>query len=119
MAGSRTAPHWRRRSPAVDATAPPEYFGINCAHPNHIERGLSEPGPWHDRVVILRPNASTLSHADLDEAEDLDEGDPATLAVDVQRIRTLLPRVSVLGGCCGTDSRHIAALWHHASLPTG
>lgn len=104
---------------SVDATAPPEYFGINCAHPHHIERGLSEPGPWHDRVVVLRPNASTLSHADLDEADHLDEGDPSILATDVRRIRRLLPRVSVLGGCCGTDDRHVAAVWHHTGLRAG
>lgn len=102
---------------AVDAAAPPEYFGINCAHPLHIDRGLGEPEPWHDRVVVLRPNASTLSHAELDDAEELDEGDPEMLAADVQQIRTRLPRLSVLGGCCGTDSRHIAALWHRSTPP--
>ena len=100
---------------AVDADAPPAYFGVNCAHPTHVGRGLGEPAPWHERLLVLRPNASTLSHAELDDSEVLDEGDPETLADDVRRIRDRLPRLAVLGGCCGTDSRHVAALWAPAT----
>ena len=94
----------------VDAAAPPAYFLVNCAHPSHILRGLDE-GAWRDRVGGLRVNASTMSHAELDEAEQLDDGDPAQLAADQQPLLAAFPNVEVLGGCCGTDARHVAAMW--------
>ncbi len=53
-------------------------------------------------------NASALSHAELDEAEELDDGDPVALARDNAALRDLLPSVRLLGGCCGTDHRHVA-----------
>ena len=56
-------------------------------------------------------NASTMSHEELDEATELDDGDPAALAADHARLERSLPAVGIVGGCCGTDSRHVAALW--------
>lgn len=94
---------------AVDAEGGPDWFGVNCAHPTHVETGLGE-GPWH-RVLGLRPNASRLSHAELDAAEELDEGDPAELRAATEAVRARLTALRVLGGCCGTDVRHVAALW--------
>ena len=95
----------------VDAAAAPDYFMVNCAHPSHVAGGLVDTGKWTERIVGLRCNASTKSHAELDEAEELDEGDPSELAAAQVRIVPLLPRVSIVGGCCGTDARHVAALW--------
>jgi homocysteine S-methyltransferase len=95
----------------TDELASPDYFLVNCAHPTHIERGLGEPAPWQDRIRGLRPNASTRSHAELDEAEELDDGDPAELATDHQRLAARLPGLEIVGGCCGTDARHVAAMW--------
>jgi len=95
---------------AVDAVQPPDWFLVNCAHPTHVARGLADDGPW-DRIAGLRPNASRLSHAELDEAEALDEGDPVELAASVAAIADRLPGLQILGGCCGTDTRHVAALW--------
>lgn len=94
----------------VDAVAPPAYFLINCAHPSHVLRGLDE-GAWRDRIGGLRVNASTMSHAELDEAETLDDGDPVQLAADQQPLLDAFANVEVLGGCCGTDARHVAAMW--------
>ncbi|MDO9456831.1 homocysteine S-methyltransferase family protein [Nocardioides sp.] len=94
----------------VDADTPPDYFLVNCAHPEHVERGLDD-GLWRLRVGGLRVNASTLSHAELDESTELDDGDPLQLATDHARLVDLLPAVRVVGGCCGTDVRHVAALW--------
>lgn len=94
----------------VDADGGPDYFLVNCAHPSHIEPGLSD-GAWRERVVGLLPNASTMSHAELDAAEELDDGDPVQLALTTHRLRESLPNLAVLGGCCGTDARHVAALW--------
>jgi S-methylmethionine-dependent homocysteine/selenocysteine methylase len=65
---------------------------------------------WRDRIVALRANASTKSHAELDEAEDLDEGDPVDLAARYAAVRDKLPRLTVLGGCCGTDHRHVGEI---------
>jgi homocysteine S-methyltransferase len=88
----------------------PAYVMLNCAHPTHVE-GVLEPGaPWAERILALRPNASTRSHAELDAATELDEGDPADLAARCRALADRLPRLAVLGGCCGTDARHVAAL---------
>jgi homocysteine S-methyltransferase len=96
---------------AVDAAARPDYYLINCAHPDHIRRGLGDPGPWRERIAGLQPNASAKSHAELDEADDLDEGDIAGLVTAYRELAAQLPALAILGGCCGTDARHVAALW--------
>jgi homocysteine S-methyltransferase len=107
----------------VDATAAPDYYLINCAHPTHIRAGLSQPGTqrqpgtqgqpgtWIDRIIGIRANASLKSHAELDDAEDLDEGDIGALAAAQADLTAALPALTILGGCCGTDHRHVAALW--------
>ena len=95
---------------AVDEACAPAYFLLNCAHPTHVGKGLDD-GDWRARVHGLRVNASTLSHAELDESEELDAGDPARLARDVETLRLSLPAVRIVGGCCGTDARHVAAMW--------
>jgi S-methylmethionine-dependent homocysteine/selenocysteine methylase len=88
----------------------PAYYMINCAHPTHFEDALKDGGPWVERIQGLRANASTKSHAELDEAEELDIGDPADLGARYAALRVRLPRLNVLGGCCGTDHRHVAAI---------
>jgi S-methylmethionine-dependent homocysteine/selenocysteine methylase len=94
----------------VDAVGEVAYFGVNCAHPTHIAPGL-EPGEWLRRIGSVLPNASAKTHAELDEADELDEGDPAALALDMRALREKLPALAVVGGCCGTDARHVAAMW--------
>jgi homocysteine S-methyltransferase len=86
-----------------------EFFVINCAHPTHFADGLPE-GESRRRIRGLRANASTLSHAELDEAEELDSGDPADLAERYVALRAALPNLEVVGGCCGTDIRHVTAI---------
>ena len=86
----------------------PAYYMINCAHPTHFEDVLE--GPWRERVQGLRANASTRSHAELDEAEDLDDGDPEDLAARYSGLRDKLPALNVVGGCCGTDDRHVTEI---------
>jgi S-methylmethionine-dependent homocysteine/selenocysteine methylase len=88
----------------------PSYYMINCAHPTHFASVIEEGNGWRERIAGLRANASTLSHAELDDAEELDDGDPADLAARYAELRERLPRLSVLGGCCGTDHRHVAAI---------
>ena len=94
-----------------DATeSAPAYYMINCAHPTHFEDALEPGAPWLDRIRGLRANASTKSHAELDEATELDDGDPAELGERHAALRDRLPRVNVLGGCCGTDHRHVTSI---------
>jgi homocysteine S-methyltransferase len=95
-----------------------EHFMVNCAHPSHFAGVLEQGAPWLDRIGGIRANASTKSHAELDEAEELDAGDPDELAAAHRALRPLLPAVTVVGGCCGTDDRHVAAVcraWHGAA----
>ncbi len=86
------------------------YFMVNCAHPSHFEDVLEPGAGWTARIRGLRANASRLSHAELDEAEELDEGDPEELAAEYVALRAQLPQLCVIGGCCGTDHRHIGAM---------
>jgi S-methylmethionine-dependent homocysteine/selenocysteine methylase len=85
----------------------PSYFMVNCAHPSHFVDVLAPPAPWLDRIHGVRANASRMSHAELDEAEQLDEGDPAELAEGYRQLQERLPNLDVAGGCCGTDHRHV------------
>jgi S-methylmethionine-dependent homocysteine/selenocysteine methylase len=94
----------------VDAIAAPDWFGINCAHPVHMAPAF-DGGAWQERVGGIRPNASTLTHDELDAMEELDEGDLDLLTSSFERLRSHLPNLAVIGGCCGTDARHVASLW--------
>jgi len=83
------------------------YFMLNCAHPLHFEHILRSDQPWTGRLKGIRANASSKSHAELDESEVLDDGNPAELGRQYKRLTELLPDLNILGGCCGTDHRHI------------
>lgn len=88
----------------------PAYFMVNCMHPTHLGDGLARNDGWQHRIRGIRANASTLSHAELDEAETLDIGDPDDLGARYAGLRRALPHLTVLGGCCGTDVRHVRAI---------
>jgi S-methylmethionine-dependent homocysteine/selenocysteine methylase len=88
-------------------SAYPSYYMINCAHPSHFGHVLPEDELWVSRIIGLRANASRQSHAQLNEASELDEGSPAELGQDYARLKSRLPQLNVMGGCCGTDHRHI------------
>ena len=96
---------------AVDDVAPPDWFVVNCAHPSHVAaaaggcRALAGADRRHPGQRLA------LSHAELDAAEELDEGDPAALGLDQAALAASLPGLHVVGGCCGTDARHVAAMW--------
>jgi len=85
----------------------PSYYMINCAHPTHFEHLLAEGAPWASRIRGLRANASRQSHAELNESPELDARDPVELAMQHARLKERLPQLNVLGGCCGTDHRHV------------
>jgi homocysteine S-methyltransferase len=88
----------------------PVYFMINCAHPTHFSASLDEDAEWTARIRGVRANASRCSHAELDAMTELDTGDPADLAGLHRDLRERFPNINVLGGCCGTDLRHVTAI---------
>lgn len=86
------------------------HLGVNCAHPDHFAATFAVDPAAVERVGLLRANASRMSHAELDEAEHLDDGDPAELGSQYAQLLADHPDLHVLGGCCGTDVRHIRAI---------
>lgn len=96
----------------------PAYYMINCAHPTHFEGVLAEGGAWLERIRGVRANASTLSHAELDAATALDDGDPKQLGDQYRGLLRILDKAVVLGGCCGTDHRHIEQIAGHCLAET-
>ena len=88
----------------------PAYYMINCAHPTHFDDVLPAGEAWVERIRGLRGNASTKSHAELDEATELDDGNPHELGGQYNDLKQRLAHLTVLGGCCGTDHRHVEAI---------
>jgi homocysteine S-methyltransferase len=88
----------------------PAYYMINCAHPTHFDGVLASDASWTTRIRGIRANASKRSHAELDSAPDLDAGDPAELGGQYRDLLRAFPQMRVLGGCCGTDHRHVASI---------
>ena len=97
---------------AVDAGsgAAPVYYMINCAHPTHFEGALAADEAWVKRIRGVRANASRRSHAELDNSTELDSGDPIELGTQHRDLLRRLPHINVLGGCCGTDHRHVTEI---------
>ena len=88
----------------------PTHYMVNCAHPTHFAHLFADAAPWTLRVGGLRANASSLSHAELDESLELDRGNPDELAAAYRELQNLLPSLHVVGGCCGTDHHHVEAI---------
>jgi S-methylmethionine-dependent homocysteine/selenocysteine methylase len=88
----------------------PAYYMINCAHPTHFAHVLDASAPWVKRLRGLRANSSCRSHAELDNAPELDIGNPSELGSQYAALRKSLPAITVLGGCCGTDHRHVSEI---------
>lgn len=88
-------------------------YGVNCAHPDHFSPVLVGDAPWLGRIGLVRANASRMSHEELDQAEQLDAGDPEELGGLYRELQRRLPGLSVVGGCCGTDHTHIEQIGRH------
>ena len=86
------------------------YFMVNCAHPTHFAPTLLNGGEWVGRLRGLRANASRCSHEELEAMTELDDGNPEELGSEYRDLRERLPQITVLGGCCGTDIRHVTAI---------
>ena len=85
------------------------YYMVNCAHFDHFSASLTDDANWTQRIRGIRANASRLSHAELDEAEELDDGDPQEFGRLCHQLHKRFPNLFVFGGCCGTDHRHVDA----------
>lgn len=85
------------------------YFMVNCAHPDHFFHVLGD-ADWARRIRGLRCNASRLSHAELDNCAELDDGDSEELAEQYNAISKTMPWLNVFGGCCGADLRHVTQI---------
>ncbi len=96
----------------------PAYYMINCAHPSHFggalddgrQDGGAQDGGWTRRIAGLRANASRRSHQELNDLPDLDAGNPVELGAEYRDLVRRFPHINVLGGCCGTDHRHIECI---------
>ncbi len=96
----------------------PAYYMINCAHPTHFEGALIADEPWLERIRGIRANASTKSHAELNDSEELDEGNPVELGRQHRELLSKLKNLNVLGGCCGTDHRHVEEICKACIAPS-
>lgn len=92
----------------------PAYYMINCAHPSHFDQVLTG-GAWLQRIRGIRANASKCSHAELNDATQLDDGNPLELGAELADLRRKFPHFTILGGCCGTDHRHIERIHQSCS----
>lgn len=86
------------------------YFMINCAHPTHFADAVASGEAWTRRIKGVRANASCMSHAELEACTELDTGNPAELGAQYRALQQSLPGLTVFGGCCGTDHRHLAEI---------
>lgn len=89
----------------------PAYFMINCAHPEHFADILESGAPWMERLKGIRANASRMSHEELDACTELDDGDPEEFGTLHASLTSRYPNFTVLGGCCGTDHRHVGEVF--------
>jgi len=96
----------------TETLSAPAYYMINCAHPEHFENTLAGDEAWLKRIQGIRANASNKSHAELDECDTLDDGNPVELGHAYKAFTRKLNQLNVFGGCCGTDHRHVAAICH-------
>ena len=87
---------------------------VNCAHPDHIAEAF-DGGEWESHLAGIVANASRQSHAELDACDTLDDGDPEELSTQLADLQRSHPRLRVLGGCCGTDLRHLREIARRVS----
>ncbi|HEY5738403.1 MAG TPA: homocysteine S-methyltransferase family protein [Gammaproteobacteria bacterium] len=91
------------------------WFGTNCSHPLEFEAALAEQGQWLERLRYIRPNAARMDKIALCSLGHLEDGDPLELGGQIGEVARRLPRADILGGCCGTDERHLAEIARHVN----
>ncbi|HKJ53416.1 MAG TPA: homocysteine S-methyltransferase family protein [Gammaproteobacteria bacterium] len=108
----RSGPSLREAVESIDTATDggAAWFGTNCAHPLEFEPALADAGPWLDRLRYIRPNAAKMDKIALCSLGHLEDGDPVELGEQMGEIARRFPRADILGGCCGTDERHLAQI---------
>jgi S-methylmethionine-dependent homocysteine/selenocysteine methylase len=97
---------------AVDAAVDPRpmHFSLSCIHPTVAARALEAAGPdARARVRECKANASRLPTSELVQLDHLEGDDPDPFASAMWELHERFG-TNVLGGCCGTDDRHMRAL---------
>ena len=120
----KSGPSLKEAVEATDAEAGdarPDSYGINCSHPVEFEPAL-EPGPWQDRIRLLRPNAAKMDKVSLCKLGHIEEGDPEELGQMMGDLARRYPKIDMWGGCCGTWDKHFDRIMHYvrearASVP--
>jgi len=92
---------------------PPDFYMVNCVHPETVKAGLGEQlltnATLKSRLLGIQANTSEKSPEELDGSETLDGAAPQAFAEQMLALYKG-SGLRVLGGCCGTDHRHIAAI---------
>lgn len=97
---------------AIDDAAgtPPLGYAVNCVHPSVFESAAGHlPESALSRMVAFQGNTSPLPPWELDGRADLDTEDASRFAIATEAARAR-GHARMVGGCCGTDASHIAAI---------
>ena len=103
-AASRSA---TRSARSTRRPAAPRLLHDQLRAPDALRARARRRRRWRERIRGLRANASTKSHAELDEADGARRRRPGRSRRPLRGAPRRLPRLNVLGGCCGTDHRHV------------
>ncbi len=108
----RSGPSLREAIESVDEATDgaAAWFGTNCSHPLEFEPALADSGPWLERLRYIRPNAARMDKIALCSLGHLEDGDPVELGQQMGDVASRLPNADIIGGCCGTDERHLAEI---------
>ncbi|MGF7162328.1 S-methylmethionine-dependent homocysteine/selenocysteine methylase [Rhodoligotrophos appendicifer] len=91
----------------------PQHYLIGCVHPTLFreayQNGPSLTAAVAGRIAGLKANASTLPPDQLDRLDHLEAGLPQLFGEQMADLHRRYG-LTVLGGCCGTDHRHIRAI---------
>ena len=117
----RSGPTLREAVETIDAgtDGAATWFGTNCEHPLEWADALADAGPWLERMRYFRPNAARMEKLALCTLGHLEDGDPEELGSQMGALAAALPRADILGGCCGTDERHLGAVARNVNRVRG
>ena len=87
----------------------PLFYQVNCVHPTVFRQAIDQAQSISDRLIGLQANTSAKSPEELDGLDYLDTSDPKDFAESIVSLHKKFG-IKIIGGCCGTDHRHIEAI---------
>jgi homocysteine S-methyltransferase len=94
----------------TDVNPTPIAYMANCTHASIFKSAMmhdiNSSATVRKRVEGLLANTAALNPEELDDSEELVEEDPQIFGKSVASLHGELG-LKILGGCCGTDGRHI------------